>query len=305
MLGLRRLFRSRGRRELLWGLVFISPGLTYFAVFWIAPVIMTVQQSLWRWKFGRATDYVGLRNYELLFTDPLFIDSVKATFWITFGALIACTVIAFGLAWLLNDSTLRGARWFRLIFFLPVITDWVATALVWQLIFLPYQGVLPGILYSLGLSNTSLPTLRWTSSRELAPVSIIIFTVWKTTGLYMVIYLAGLRSIPKELIEAARVDGAREWDLIRHVTLPLLSPISIFVILVCFVNSIGMFEPVWMLTGGGPAEATKTLPLFIHEAFFRFRLGGYASAAAIVFLFFTLLFAIIATWGIRMSAYQE
>lgn len=305
MLGLRRLFRSRGRREFFWGLVFISPGLTYFVVFWIAPVIMTVEQSLWRWKFGRADEYVGLRNYELLLTDPLFRDSVKATLWITFGALVACTVIAFGLAWLLNDSTLRGARWFRLIFFLPVITDWVATALVWQLIFLPHQGVLPALFHSLGLSDTSLPTLRWTASRELAPISIIIFAVWKTTGLYMVIFLAGLRSIPKELIEAARVDGAREWDFIRHVILPLLSPITIFVVLVGFVNAIGMFEPVWMLTGGGPAEATKTLPLFIHETFFRFRQGGYASAAAILFLLFTLLFAIIATWRIRMSAYQE
>jgi ABC-type sugar transport system permease subunit len=224
---------------------------------------------------------------------------------VTFGALTACTLIAFGLAWLLNDNSLRGARWFRLIFFLPVITDWVATALVWQLIFLPHQGVLPGLFHSLGLSDTSLPTLRWTASRDLAPVSIIIFTVWKTTGLYMVIFLAGLKSIPKELIEAARVDGAREWGLIRHVILPLLSPITVFVILVGFVNAIGMFEPVWMLTGGGPAEATKTLPLFIHETFFRFRQGGYASAAAILFLLITLTFAFIATWIIRMSAYKE
>ena len=305
MVGLRRLFQNRGRREFFWGLVFISPGLTYFVVFWITPIYLTLQQSLWHWKFGRADKYVGLKNYSLLLTDPLFINSVKATAWITFGAVTACTVIAFGLAWLLNDSTLRGARWFRLIFFLPVITDWVATALVWQLIFMPYQGVLAGLFYSLGLSKTSLPTLRWTASRDLAPVSIIIFTVWKTTGLYVVIFLAGLKSIPKELIEAARVDGAREWGLIRHVILPLLSPITIFVVLVGFVNAIGLFEPVWMLTGGGPAEATKTLPLFIHEMFFRFRLGGYASAAAILFLFITLSFALIATRMIRMSAYQE
>lgn len=166
-------------------------------------------------------------------------------------------------------------------------------------------GVLAGIFYSLGLSHTSLPTLRWTASRDLAPVSIIIFTVWKTTGLYMVIFLAGLRSVPKELIEAARVDGAREWQLIRHVILPLLAPITIFVILIGFVNAIGMFEPVWMLTGGGPAEATKTLPLFIHETFFRYRLGGYASAAAILYLLITLSFALIASLMIRMSAYQE
>lgn len=305
MLGVRRVFRSRARRELLWGLVFISPGLIYFLVFWIAPFIMTFRQSLWHWQYGRATDYVGLENYTDLLTDPLFRNSVQATAGITIGTLTTGTIIAFGLAWLLNDSSLRGTRWFRLVFFLPVITDWVATGLVWQLFFLPHQGVLAGIFHSLGLSDTTLPTLRWTSSRDLAPISIIIFAVWKTTGLYMVIFLAGLRSIPKELIEAARVDGAREWGVIRHVILPLLSPITIFVILIGFVNAIGMFEPIWILTGGGPAEATKTLPLFIHETFFRFRQGGYASAAAILFLIITLSFAVIATRRIRMSAYQE
>ena len=107
--------------------------------------------------------------------------------------------------------------------------------MVWQLIFLPHQGVLAGLFHSLGLSHTSLPTLRWTASRNLAPVSIIIFTVWKTTGLYMVIFLAGLKSIPMELIEAARVDGAREWRLIRHVILPLLSTVATLIIIASFL----------------------------------------------------------------------
>ena len=301
----RRIFQSQARRELVWGLVFISPALTYFLIFWIAPVILTARQSLWRWRTGRATDFIGLKNYTDLFTDPLFQDSVRATAGITFGALISGTVIAFGLALLLNDSTIRGGRWFRLIFFLPVITDWVATGLVWQLIFLPHQGVLPGLFHDLGLSHTSLPTLRWTSSRQLAPYAIVIFTIWKTSGLYMVIFLAGLKSIPKDLIEAARVDGAKEWNIVRYIVLPLLSPITIFVVMIGFVNAIGLFEPIWMLTGGGPADATKTLPLFIHETFFRFRLGGYASASAILFLLMTLSVALIASRQIQMSAYEE
>jgi ABC-type sugar transport system permease subunit len=296
---------GKARRELTWGLIFISPGIVYFFVFWIAPVIMTLVQSLWRWKAGRATDFIGLKNYGFLLTDPLFLNSVRASAGITCGALIVGTLLAFGLALLLNDSTLRGRRWFRLIIFLPVVTDWVATGLVWQLIFLPHQGVLAALFHTLGLGQTALPTLRWTATRELAPIAVMIFIIWKTTGLYTVIFLAGMQSVPSDLIEAARSDGAGNRQVIRYVILPLLSPITIFVVLLGFVSAIGLFEPVFMLTGGGPTEATKTLPLFIHEAFFRFRDGGYASAAAILFLFITLAFAVIAARQIRLRAYED
>lgn len=304
MIGLRPL-HIKARRELVWGLIFISPGIVYFLIFWIAPVLMTLSQSLWRWRAGRTTDFLGLRNYEFLITDPLFLNSVRATAGITFGALIFGTLIAFGLALLLNDKSLRGTRWFRLFIFLPVVTDWVATGLVWQLIFLPHQGVLPGVFHSLGLSDTVLPTLRWTATRELAPVSIVIFIIWKTAGLYTVIFLAGMQSIPSDLIEAARADGAGGGQVIRYVIVPLMAPITAFVILIGFVSAVGLFEPVFMLTGGGPAEATKTLPLFIHETFFRFRDEGYGSAAAILFLLMTLAFALIAASRIRMTAYED
>lgn len=300
-----RSVQGKPRREALWGLFFISPGIVYFLIFWIAPVLMTLGQSFWRWRAGRASDYIGLKNYGDLLTDPLFLNSARASAGITLGALVCGTVLAFGLALLLNDSTLRGRRWFRLIIFLPVVTDWVATGLVWQLIFLPHQGVLPALFHSLGLGQTALPTLRWTATRELAPVAIVIFIIWKTTGLYTVIFLAGMQSIPSELIEAARSDGAGGAQVIRYVILPLLAPISVFVVLIGFVSAIGLFEPVYMLTGGGPTEATKTLPLFIHESFFRFRDEGYGSAAAILFLLITLSFAVIAARFIRVRAYEE
>lgn len=193
------------RRDTRWGLIFIAPGVAYFLIFWIAPVILAAIQSLSRWQAGRAAGFIGLKNYVDLLNDPLFRNSVSITAIITAGAVILTFAIALGLALLLNDETLRGARWFRVIIFLPVVTDWVATGLVWQLIFLPYQGVLPGIFYNLGLPN--LMSLRWTADRGLAPVAIIIFIVWKTTGLYTVILLAGLKSVPKPLVEAALVDG--------------------------------------------------------------------------------------------------
>src|SRR5215831_11035338 len=161
------------RRDTRWGLIFIAPGVAYFLVFWILPVILAAVQSVSRWRAGRTAGFIGLKNYIDLLNDPLFRNSVSASAVITGGAVLLTFAIALGLALLLNDATLRGSRWFRIVIFLPVVTDWVATGLVWQLIFLPYQGVLPGIFYNLGLP--SLMSLRWTADRGLAPVAIIIF----------------------------------------------------------------------------------------------------------------------------------
>lgn len=296
---LKALYGGGTRRELVWGLIFILPGVAYFLVFWILPVILTVYQSFWRWRIGRASEFLGLRNYIDLLSDPLFLNAVRASLGITLGSLVFGFLAALGLALLLNDDTLRGNRLFRLIIFLPVVTDWVATGLIWQLFFLPHQGVLAGLFYNVGLRE--LMSLRWTSTRDLAPVAIIIFTVWKTTGLYMMILLAGLKSIPGTLVEAAVVDGASGWQVLRYVTLPLLTPITVFVLMSSFISAMGMFEPVFMLTGGGPADATKTLPLFIHETFFVFQNGGYASASALLFLVLCLFFAVFAARQLRVS----
>lgn len=295
--------RYRWRRDTVWGLVFISPGIAYFVIFWILPVVMTGIQSLWRWKIGRPAEFIGLKNYANILTDPLFLNAVRASLGITVGIVVVGFLISFGLALILNDDTLRAARWFRLMIFLPVVTDWVATGLVWQLIFLPNQGVLPSVFFSLGLRDFT--TLRWTATRDLAPLAIVIFSIWKTSGLYTIILLAGLKSVPKPFLEAARVDGANEWQVFRFILVPLLMPIIAFVIVVMFVSGMGLFEPVFMLTGGGPADATKTLPLFLHEQFFTFLNGGYASAVGILFLLMCLVFALIAAYQLQQTAYEE
>lgn len=295
--------QRRLNREALWGLVFISPGVAYFLIFWILPVILTAVQSLWRWDIGRPSRFIGIDNYTSLLTDPFFGSAVRASLGISLGVVIGGFIIAFTLAWILSDETLRAGRLFRIIIFLPVVTDWVATGLVWQFIFLPNQGVLAGVFYNLGLRDWM--GLRWVSTRDLAPIAIIVFILWKTTGLYTVILLAGLKSVPRTLMEAARADGASEWQVLINIVLPLLKPIIVFVIVVSFVTTIGLFEPVFMLTGGGPADATKTLPIFIHEQFFVYLKGGYASAAGILFLLLCLLFAVIASRQLRQNAYEE
>jgi ABC-type sugar transport system permease subunit len=229
-------------------------------------------------------------------------------FGITFAPLVpsyalwAATALALGLAVLLNDDGLRGSRLFKVLVVVPVVTDWVATGLVWQLVFLPNRGVLPGLLSLVGLRGWM--NLGWTSTSTLAPVAIAIFIIWKTTGLYAIIFLAGLKGVPRQYAEAARVDGANAWQVFRAVTLPLIRPITVFVVVTAFVSTVGLFEPVFMLTGGGPADATRVLPIFLYETFFQFHNGGYASAAGVVFLLVCLVFALGAARVLRYSYYE-
>ena len=218
---------------------------------------------------------------------------------IAFISLAVSLTLALGLAAILNDPQIWGSRLFRLAIILPVVTDWVATGLVWQMIFLPNQGVLASIGADLGLRD--LVRLRWTADRSLAPWSIAIFIIWKQTGLYAIFFLAGLKGIPKEMIEAAKVDGAGAWRQFWNIRWPLMKPITIFVVVISFITTMGLFEPVYLLTAGGPVDATRTIPLFLYENFFTFGRSGYASAAGIYFLGMSLAFAFVSTRMLRYS----
>jgi ABC-type sugar transport system permease subunit len=279
------------------GLLFASPALVYFVVFWSLPVILAVGYSLTNWRVGGPADPVGLDNFVDLLSDPLFQQSVRASLWIAALSVSASMMLALGLATILSDERLRFGRLWRLIVIVPVVADWVATGLVFQLIFLPNQGVLAALGHSLGLDW--LIKVRWTTSAALAPIAIAVFIVWKQTGLYTIFLLAGLRSVPVAVVDAARVDGASGLQTLRHIKFPMMRPIIVFVLLFAFITTLGLFEPVFLLTGGGPAGATRTLPLFLYETFFSFGQSGYASAAGIYFLMVSLVFALAAARMLR------
>lgn len=291
------------RKEMQTGLFFISPAFLYFILFWIVPVLLALFYSLTSWSIGRPAEFVGLDNYRDLFTDPRFHQSLASSATIVLITVTLGCTIALLLAVCLNDERLPGARFIRLCIILPVVTDWVATGMVWQLIFLPNAGVLASVGAGLGLK--SLVTTRWISSSALAPWAVSIFIVWKTTGLYAIIFLAGLKGIPHPLREAARVDGAGSWRAFWLITMPLMRPITVYVLVIAFVTNVGLFEPIFMLTGGGPADATRTLPLFLYENFFLFQRGGYASAAGVLFLAITLGFALVASRLLQYSWYED
>lgn len=290
------------RRTSRYGLVFTTPAIVFFLLFWILPFVLAILYSFTDWRVGRAANFVGLKNYNDLATDPQFHQSLQASALITLLALIFTVLVALGLAVLLDDDSLRGRRLFEAIIILPVITDWVATGLVWQLIFLPYRGVLASLFSMVGLRD--LVNLAWTGNKQLAPFAIVIFIVWKTTGLYAIIFLAALKSVPKHYAEAALVDGANSRQVFIRITLPLIRPVTVFVIVLAFVSTIGLFEPIFMLTGGGPADATRVLPIFLYENFFQFRNAGYASAAGILFLLICLAFAVFTARRLQYSYYE-
>ena len=194
-------------RELKWGLLFISPAAAYFLVFWILPLVLALFYSFTDWSIGADPNFVGLGNYRELIGDPLFRHTVWNSIKITSISLSISLTLALGLATIRNDPDIRGGRLFRLAIILPVVTDWVATGLVWQLIFLPNSGVLASIGASTGI--TDLIQLRWTANRTLAPWAIAIFIIWKQTGLYTIFFLAGLKGIPTNLLDAAKVDGGK------------------------------------------------------------------------------------------------
>ena len=286
-------------RELKWGLIFISPAALYFVVFWVLPLGLAFFYSFTDWSIGADPEFVGVTNYTDLISDELFRRTVWNSVRISVIAVIISLVFALGLAVVLNDPDIRGGRLFRLSIILPVVTDWVATGLVWQLIFLPNQGVLASLGADMGLDF--LVQMRWTAARGLAPWAIAIFIVWKQTGLYAIFFLAGLKGVPKDVIEAARVDGASVWRQFWEIRWPLMKPITVFVVVISFITTIGLFEPVYLLTAGGPVDATRTVPLFLFENFFTFGRSGYASAAGIYFLGMSLAFAFVSTRVLRDS----
>jgi len=290
------------KRKRKFALLFISPALLYFFLFWIFPVILSLYYSFFKWSIGQKEQFIGFKNYIRLFSDPQFHTAIGASLKITFFAVILTIALALFVAILLDDEELRGSRFFKIVVMLPVVTDWVATGLVWQLIFLPYTGVLASFFYSIGLKE--LMALRWTANSSLAPYAIVIFIIWKTTGLYTIIFLAGLKSVPKPYLEAAYIDGAGSLQAFWYIIMPLLKPITVFVVVISFVSTIGLFEPIFMLTGGGPADATRVLPIFLYENFFQFRNSGYASAAGILFLLLCLGFALLAARLLQYSYYD-
>ena len=280
--------KSLQTRNMLIALTFILPNFIGFAVFTLIPVISSFVLAFMEWNAFATPRFVGFANFQRMATDESLHIAISNTFWYTIGTVPLTLIAALGLALLLNKAV-RGMGFFRTAIFFPFITSMVAVAFVWSMILHPIFGPVNNMLRSLGMESP--PT--WLASTTWALPAIMLASVWRFVGYYMVIYLAGLQSIPRTLYEAAEIDGANSFRKFIYVTLPMLKPTTFFVTIMLTINTLRVFDLVQVMTNGGPGRATTVLVHQLYNAaFVRFDFG-YASAIALILFAITITITVI------------
>jgi ABC-type sugar transport system permease subunit len=276
----------------------VAPAVAFFAVFFVYPVANAIWVSLTSWDLIAPPTYIGLRNYARLFGDDDFLHAAWVTVVYSAGFLIVTLPLALGLA-LALDRRMRARGLYQAIIFAPVVLSMVVVAMIWRAVYAPIGG-----LYLLFTAPFGVTGIQWLNREDLALPALIVVSIWKNVGYYMVIFLAGLQSIPVSLHEAARIDGASATRIFRAVTLPLLKPYVLFALVIGIIRTSQTFSAVYALTEGGPNDATKVLPFLIYENAFLFNRMGYASAMAIV-MFALLLVLTIAQFRLLRDEVGE
>ncbi|GAA4018019.1 sugar ABC transporter permease [Deinococcus rubellus] len=280
---------AMAREETRSAWLFLAPSLLLFAVFVLLPVLAAFGISFSKWDLFTAPHWAGLDNYrQLLFEDKLFHKVLRNTFVYVIGTVPVQMILALFVALLLNRGV-WGQNALRVIYFLPVVSSTVAVALIWSWIFNSNFGVLNALLSALGVQD--LP--GWLNSSKYALPSLIIVAIWQGLGYSMVLFLAGLQGIPREAYEAGEIDGAVGWKKHRFITLPLLSPTTFFVAIVSLIGSFQVFDLAFVMTQGGPANATNTIVYYVYQNAFQFYRMGYASAAAMILFVIILAFTLV------------
>jgi multiple sugar transport system permease protein len=273
---LRRPRRRGGSGEGLAASLFLLPSVVGFFIFTAFPVVAAIGLAFYDYDLLFGREFNGLQNFADLAKDDVFRASLVNTFYFTLVSVPLAVVLGLGAALLVNEA-LRGVVVFRTIYLLPYVTVTVAVALVWRWIYLPDVGLMNTMLAWVGIDGPN-----WLTSKTWAMPALIIMSVWKSFGYNMVIFLAGLQAIPQHLYDAAKVDGATAWKRFVHITLPMLSPTTLFVMVISFIGSFQVFDQALVMTNGGPGTSTTTLVLYIYQAGFQSYKMGYASAIALV-----------------------
>ena len=274
------------KREAHWAYVLISPWLIGFLVFTIGPMMASLYFSFTEYNIVTSPQWVGLDNYnKLLFEDPLFWHSLQRTLYFASLALPLGLIFGFVIALLLNQD-IPGVNLWRTIYFLPSVIAGVAVALLWTRIFNPRIGILNPFLQNyLGVDNPP----GWLTDPDWAIPALVIMSLWGVGG-SMIIYLAGLQGIPTTLYEASKIDGANSWQRFRNVTLPLMTPVIFYNLVIGLIGAFQYFTEVYVATSGegGPARSTLVYNLYLYQSAFKFFEMGYASALAWVLLIIIL-----------------
>lgn len=289
-----------------WCYVFMLPSVILGAIFTVYPMIASWYISLLDWSgLGSDRVFVGLANYAEAIGDSAFWRAFGRTFAFTAMTVPLMLLLALIAALILNDASLRLRTLFRTMFFLPVVTTTAIVGVVMSLIMNPFDGPLNAVLLDLHLIDRPIDFL---GDPKRALWSVAGVFVWKWMGMSMIYWLVALQTVPQELYEAARVDGASRWRMHRDVTVPMIMPFAIVIILITFVGALQTFPLVQAMTSGGPAFSTELVELYIYRLAFASgntpRLG-YASAVAVFFGVTVLIFTLIQVWGLRRASAMQ
>ncbi len=271
---------SKLRRNLVPYLFLIIPVIIYL-VWVVGPMFYTFYLSLTDWDGLTQPTFIGLENYRKLFNDKVFYLSLfnNVKWLITF--ITVPVVLGLGLAMALNE-TIPGAKFFKMSFYMPMVLALVVSGLIWGWMYHPRGGLINTVIEGIGLVEKGP---GWLSNRDLVLWSIIIVAVWRQVGYVMVLFLAGLKSINPQLLEAATVDGANGWQRFWNVILPLLTPVTVIVLVISVIDSLRAFDLVSVMTRGGPANASSVLANFMYiEAFNNYKMGYGAAIAVVLFV---------------------
>lgn len=284
-------------RQRYWtAFVFLLPATAGIVFFFLIPIVQALRISFFDYALlNPEQTFVGLANYRQAWKDPVFRVSLNNTLLFTVALVTLQTVAALILALLLKQKV-RGLGFFRSAFFIPVVTSLVVISTVWKLLY-NSQGFINSVLRTLGAGPQ--PFL---SSPDQALMSLVVMSVWKDVGFYMLIFLAGLQGVPEELHESAAIDGATRWQSFWKITLPLLRRPTVFVVVVGTIAAFKVFTPVYLMTDGGPAESTMVLVFYIFRTAFRYFEMGFASAMSFILLGIVLVLTLVQFRLLRAAA---
>ena len=278
----RRSRGSRARRRWVTIALFLAPALLLYLLLVVAPVVQAIYYSGFAWSgLGSLDDFVGLENFKRAFADDVFLGALKHNAIIVALSLLVQLPFALGCAMLLS-ARIRGRALLRVLFFAPFVLSEVVTGVIWTLMLQPN-----------GLVDAISPADReWLADPGIVLYTVFVVISWKYFGFHMILYLAGLQQIPRELEEAAMIDGANRLQVLRYVTLPLLGPTIRISAFLSVIGALQLFDLIWVMTGGGPVNSSNTMATYLIDWSFKRFQFGYASAVAVIMLVISLLFAL-------------
>ena len=259
------------------GYWFTLPYVVFFAAFVAYPLVFSFVLLFHRWNVVTPMEWIGLKNFERLFSDPLFFKAIMNTLKFLLIHIPLQMIVALGIAVLLN-SRLKFRGFFRAIFFLPVVVSGVVVTILWQQLYAFDSGLLNRMLTAVGFGR-----VPWLIDPDMAMVSIALMATWKNVGIYIILFLVGLQDVPRELYESASIDGATRARQFFRITLPMLRPTFVVVIVLSTIGGFSLFIEPYVLTGGGPMESTLSAVLYIYNQAFYFNHMGYAATLGFVF----------------------